>query len=129
MAFRVVVGAGTLRSSDRSAMSFAHRWTTGGVTVEAEFTGAHLFILAAAGCVLNDVYREASVLGLDIRGVRVSAEGDFEPDTWRSTRVSYAIDVDSDATEDRVEELLTRVDAVAEIPKAMRLGASVERHA
>lgn len=32
--------------------------------VETQFTGAHLFHLAAAGCVLNDVYREANNLNL-----------------------------------------------------------------
>jgi hypothetical protein len=29
----------------------AHRWTPGGVTVEAGFTGGHLLHLAVAGCV------------------------------------------------------------------------------
>lgn len=42
---------------------FPHRWTLGGVTVEADFTGGHLFHLAAVGCVLNDLYREAAALG------------------------------------------------------------------
>ena len=30
----------------------------GGVTAEADFTGGHLLHLAAAGCVLDDIYRE-----------------------------------------------------------------------
>lgn len=127
MAHEVVVGAGTLRSQSESAKSFEHRWTAAGVSVEAEFTGGHLFHLAAAGCILNDMYREAAVLGLELRGVRVSAEGDFERDTWRSTGITYTVDVDADATKDEREELLGRVDALAEIPKAIRQGATVER--
>lgn len=127
MPYLVVVGAGSLRSIGGSVQGFPHRWTSEGVTVEAEFTGAHLLHLAAAGCVLNDLYREASTMDLAIRGVRVSAEGDFDSATWRSTGITYAVDVDTSASEERVEELLRRVDDVAEIPRAIRAGASVER--
>ena len=58
--FEVAVGAGTMMSASGAVVRFPHRWTPGGVTVEADFTGAHLLHLAAAGCVLNDVYREAA---------------------------------------------------------------------
>ena len=127
MAYEVVVGAGSRRSSDASARSFSHRWTEAGVSVEAEFTGAHLLHLAVAACVLNDVYREAAALGLEVRGVRVAAEGDFEHDTWRSTGITYLVDLDTDATDDDVDELLRRVGDVAEIPKAIRQSAAVGR--
>ena len=69
--FPAVASAGSLRSA--AGRSFPHRWTPEGVVVEADFTGAHLLHLAAAGCVLNDVYREARGLGIRIRGVRVSS--------------------------------------------------------
>jgi hypothetical protein len=49
-------------SASGTAIRFPHRWIPGGVTVEADFTGAHLLHLAAAGCLLNDVYREAAAL-------------------------------------------------------------------
>lgn len=97
------------------------------MSVHAEFTGAHLLHLAAAGCILNDTYREAVALDLELRGVRVSAEGDFERNTWRSTGITYAIELDTDASEDEVAELLRRVDEVAEIPKTLRQGAEVQR--
>jgi hypothetical protein len=64
--FDVVVSAGTLSSSDTDAVRFPHRWTPDGVTVDADFTGAHLLHLAAAGCVLNDIYREATELGIEL---------------------------------------------------------------
>ena len=47
--FEATVGAGTMRSDSSTAVRFPHRWTPGGVTVEADFTGAHLLHLAAAG--------------------------------------------------------------------------------
>jgi uncharacterized OsmC-like protein len=125
--FDAVVGAGSLQSTAAGLVRFPHRWTATGVTVETSFTGAHLLHLAAAGCVLNDVYREAEHLGIDVRGVRVTASGDFDTDTWRSTGISYAVDVDSPASSTELGRLLETVDGVAEIPKSIRAGATVVR--
>jgi hypothetical protein len=79
--FEVTVGAGTMMADCGAATRFPHRWTPGGVTVEADFTGGHLFHLAAAGCVLNDLYREAAALGIELKGVRVIAAGGFDTAT------------------------------------------------
>jgi uncharacterized OsmC-like protein len=125
--FDVVVGAGSLRSTASGVVRFPHRWTTEGVTVDAAFTGAHLLHLAAAGCVLNDVYREAERFGMTIHGVRVTASGGFDARTWRSTGITYVVDVDSPASPAEQDALLDAVDAVAEIPKSIRAGAVVER--
>lgn len=125
--FDVVAAAGSLRSSSTSAVRFPHRWTAEGVTVEAAFTGAHLLHLAAAGCVLNDVYREAEQLAVSVRGVRVVASGEFDTDTWRSTGIWYAVEVDSPDSPSEIDALLRRVDAVAEIPQSIRAGAHVRR--
>ncbi|SNT62257.1 OsmC-like protein [Asanoa hainanensis] len=125
--FAVAVGAGSLRSEDGSVVHFPHRWTPEGVTVEADFTGAHLLHLAAAGCVLNDLYREAATRGLVLDGVRVTARGGFDDDTWASTGITYTVEVDSaEATED-LARLVVHVDEIAEIPRALRLGAPVRR--
>ena len=127
--FSVVVGAGELRSSATGAVGFPHRWTPEGVTVEADFTGAHLLHLAAAGCVLNDVYREAAGLGLRIDGVRVTAAGGFDTATWASSGITYRVELRSPAPADELDRLLARVDEVAEIPRAIRAGAAVNRMA
>ena len=79
--FEVAVGVGTMMSDSATAVRFPHRWTPGGVTVEADFTGGHLLHVAAAGCVLNDLYREAAALGIGLQGVRVTATGGFDPAT------------------------------------------------
>jgi uncharacterized OsmC-like protein len=124
---KVVVGAGSRRSADQSAVAFPHRWTAEGVSVQADFTGAHLLHLAAAGCVLNDVYREAAALGIEITGVQVTADGGFDTATWQSTGITYTVQVDSPAPAADLAHLLATVDAVAEIPRAIRTGATVER--
>jgi hypothetical protein len=124
---QVVVGAGTLRSLGVDVMQWPHRWTPGGVTVEADFTGAQLLHLATAACILNDIYREASRLSVPVDGVRVTAGGGLSTDIWRSTAVRYAVEVDTTAPHDDIEVLLKVVDVVAEIPRALRSGMSVER--
>jgi uncharacterized OsmC-like protein len=125
--FEVTVGAGTMMSRSGAAICFPHRWTPDGVTVEADFTGAHLLHLAAAGCVLNDVYRQAAALGIGVDGVRVTAAGGFEASTWQSTGIGYSVEVSADASADQLAQLLEVVDRVAEIPQAIRAGGPVRR--
>ncbi|MBO3096405.1 OsmC family protein [Cellulomonas dongxiuzhuiae] len=124
--YPVVVGAGSLRSSEPGATTVPHRWTSQGVTVEAPFTGAHLLHTAVAGCVLNDLYREADRLGVVLQGVRVAARGGFDG-AWESTGITYAVDLDTTSAATDVERLLAVVDDVAEIPRAVRAGAAVTR--
>ena len=125
--FQVEVSAGTMMSASSTVARFPRRWTPDGVTVEADFTGGHLLHLAAAGCVLNDVYREAAALGIELRGVRVTAAGGFDTETWQSTGIDYSVEVNSDAPADQDAHLLEVVDQVAEIPRAIRAGATVRR--
>jgi OsmC-like protein len=125
--FRVVVSAGSFGSGADDVLHFPHKWTAGGVTVQADFTGAHLLHLAAAGCVLNDIYREAEGSGISVDGVRVTASGGYDPQTWASTGISYSVQVHSPASSGELARLLAEVDAIAEIPRAIRAGAPVQR--
>jgi uncharacterized OsmC-like protein len=104
--FKVSVGAGTMMSASGGAVRFPHRWTPGGVTVEADFTGAHLLHLAAAGCILNDVHREAAALRIEVTGVRVIAASGFDAATSQSTGIGYSVEVSSDAPADQLDQLL-----------------------
>lgn len=80
-----------------------------------------------AGCVLNDLYREAERLELGIDGARVRATGGFDPATWASTGIDYEVDVAADTSDEEIERLVSVVDGVAEIPKALRCGTTVTR--
>ncbi len=68
-----------------------------------------------------------AALGIEVKGVRVSAAGGFDTDTWKSTGIGYSVDVSSDAPADKIAHLLEVVDEVAEIPRALRAGATVRR--
>jgi uncharacterized OsmC-like protein len=90
-----------------------------------EFSGGHLLHLAIAACVSNDLFREAKARGIVLTRVRVTADGGFEGYPSRSTGVEYRIEVESQASRAALRDLVARVEDVAEIPSALRLGAVV----
>jgi hypothetical protein len=63
---------------------------------------------------------------VDVLGVRVAVTGGFDA-VWASTGIDYAVEVDAAATDAEVAALLDRVEAVAEIPRAITAGAPVVR--
>ena len=125
--FQVVVGAGTMISGSAAAVGFR----TGGLPAASRWKpalpAAICFISRQPGCVLNDLYREAAALGIELKGVRVTAAGGFDTATWRSTGIDYSVEVSSDAPAGQLAHLLEVVDEVAEIPQAIRAVASVRR--
>ena len=123
--FAVRLSAGSLRHDD-PAFVVPHAWTDEGIAVEGAGTGAHLLHAAVAACVLNDLFRDARNDGLVIDGLAVVARGGFD-DEWHSTGVDYLVELDSGATEAQLSTLVARVDEVAEIPRALRAGATVVR--
>ncbi|MEU6011736.1 OsmC family protein [Streptomyces sp. NPDC047453] len=127
--FAVVASAGSFLKKDGDDVRLPHQWTPGGVGVRSAFTGGHVLNLAVAACVLNDLYREAEAGGVELRGVRVRAEGGFDTSRWKSSGISYAVEVDSDAPQALIAALIATVDEVAEIPRALRQGAAVTRSA
>ncbi|WP_232550289.1 hypothetical protein [Propioniciclava soli] len=87
--FEVACAAGSLRPdpAEGDTVHLDHRWTAGGVDLSITFTGVHLLHASVAACILNDVYREATRLGVPVEGVRVCAGGGFS-ESWSSTGVS-----------------------------------------
>lgn len=53
------------------------------------FNGGQLLYLAIAGCVSNDLFREARADGISLTSVRVVVRGDFEGDPLVSSAVEY----------------------------------------
>jgi uncharacterized OsmC-like protein len=84
------------------------------------FNGGQLLYLAVAGCVSNDLFREADAAGLTLRRVRVSVHGDFAGDPPVSTSIGYDVEIEGDAPEGRLRELVEHVDRIAEIPNSLR---------
>ena len=125
--FPVTLTAGSLRADDTGGWVVPHVWTEAGVVVRAAPNGAGVLHVAVALCVLNDLYREGDALGVPVAGARVTARGEFDTTSWVSTGVTYAVEVDSVASPEAVAKLVDRVDEVAEIPRVLRAGLTVER--
>ena len=122
--FGVRATAGTLRGSEGVVLH--HTWTDAGVVAGPAANGGQLLHLSVALCILNDTYREASRLGIEVDGVSVEADGGFD-DEWRSTGVAYSVTLDSRAPAEDLARLGAVVDEVAEIPRALRAGVPVAR--
>jgi putative redox protein len=90
------------------------------------FNGGELLYLAIAGCVSNDLFREARAEDIALERVRIVVQGDFRGDPAVSTDVAYDVEVSGDAPRERLEQLVANVDEIAEIPNSLRRGTSVE---
>jgi putative redox protein len=93
------------------------------------FNGGQLLYLAIGGCVSDDLFREAGVRGIRLTHVHVRVVGDFDGDPAVSQDVSYDVEVAGEASPEQLEELVSHVDAIAEIPNSLRRGTPVKlRH-
>ena len=91
--------------------------------------GGELLMLALATCYCNDLYREAAQLGIALDHVEVEARADFDGVGMAARNVRYRARIESPAPAARIEALLDRTDAVAEVHNTLRAGAAVARRA
>ena len=89
------------------------------------FNGGELLYLAIAGCISNDLFREARTEGISLDRVRIRVRGDFVGDPAVSTEIDYEVELHGAASRERLEALVARVDEIAEIPNSLRHGTVV----
>lgn len=89
------------------------------------FNGGQLLHLAVAGCVSNDLFREAAKRGITLTRVVVAADGDYGGQPATSTGISYSVEVAGQAAEADLLALVNHVDVIAEIPNSLRQGTPV----
>jgi putative redox protein len=89
------------------------------------FSGGELLHLAVAGCISNDLFREANGRGIALARVMVSADGQFGGDPAVSSGIAYKIEVSGDAPVEVLRDLVRHVDEIAEIPNSLRRGTDV----
>lgn len=89
------------------------------------FNGGQLLNLAVAACVSNDLYREAMARGITLSRVHVTVDADYRGEPAVSTPIGYDVEVDGDASEEALVDLVAHVDAIAEIPNSLRHGTEV----
>jgi uncharacterized OsmC-like protein len=89
------------------------------------FNGGQLLHLAVAGCVSNDLFREAAARGLHLTRVVVRVDGGYAGEPAVSTGISYSVEVEGRASEDALRALVRHVDEIAEIPNSLRHGTEI----
>jgi organic hydroperoxide reductase OsmC/OhrA len=89
------------------------------------FNGGELLNLAVAGCISNDLFREAARAGISLHRVGVTVLSDYVGDPAVSTPIEYDVELEGEAAEDALRELVQRVDEIAEIPNSLRRGTEV----
>lgn len=83
----------------------------------------------------NDLFREAAKRGIALSRVVVRADGGYGGEPAVSTGISYDVEIDGEATEAQLRELVDYVNSIAEIPNSLcsgtpvTLGAAVARAA
>jgi organic hydroperoxide reductase OsmC/OhrA len=87
--------------------------------------GGELLCLAMATCYCNDIYREAAKRGIEVIGVEVQADAEFDAEGGPAKHLSYRVVVRAQAPEATISELIKRTDKVAEIQNTLRLGLPV----
>jgi organic hydroperoxide reductase OsmC/OhrA len=89
------------------------------------FNGGQLLHLAVAGCVSNDLFREASKRGIELTRVVITADGGYGGQPVVSTGISYSVEIEGLAPEAELRALVRHVDEIAEIPNSLRVGTQV----
>jgi putative redox protein len=89
------------------------------------FNGGQLLYLSVAGCISNDLFREARTAGIELESVRVKVGGNFVGDPPVSDEILYEVELKGDAPEARLQALVDQVDEIAEIPNSLRQGTRV----
>ena len=103
-------------------LSVAPKSTGGGLATN----GGEFLMLALATCYCNDLYREATRLGVQLEEVQVQAFAEFAGIGLAASQVRYSATVKSSAPPETIARLLRETDAVAEVHNTLRKGVSVQ---
>lgn len=87
--------------------------------------GGELLCLALATCYCNDIHREAAKRGVEVHRVEVHVQAEFGVEGEPARGITYSVDVDADAGEDEIRELIAHTDTVAEIQNTLRRPVNV----
>jgi organic hydroperoxide reductase OsmC/OhrA len=87
--------------------------------------GGELLCVAIATCYCNDLYREAAKRSIEVVGVEVRADAQFDAEGAPASRLSYQVSVRAKASEQVIRELIAHTDSVAEVHNTIRLGMPV----
>jgi uncharacterized OsmC-like protein len=85
-----------------------------------------LLFAALATCFCNDLYREAAKCNISVQGVRVEVSGMFGGPGDPARDISYRVQVEADAPQATIDELIRATDSLTEIQNTLRSGCAVQ---
>ncbi|MFL5865737.1 MAG: OsmC family protein [Thermoleophilaceae bacterium] len=110
---------------DPAKLTLSHHLTERAEVHAEVMSGGHLLHLAVAGCLFNDILREAGARGIGVTQLEVSADGGFEGDPLLSTGIGYSIQIGGDAPDEELRKLVADVEERAAIPLSIGRGTRV----
>ena len=87
--------------------------------------GGELLFAALATCFCNDLYREAAKRGIEVEGIKVEVTGTFGHAGAPASDISYRVQVQADAPQGTIDDLIRTADSLAEIQNTLRGGCPV----
>jgi uncharacterized OsmC-like protein len=91
----------------------------------SSISGGELLFAAIATCFCNDLHREAAKRNIAIDRVDVEVRGTFGGPGEPVREIRYRVQVQADAPQAAIDELIRATDAVAEIHSTLRGGCDV----
>ena len=91
----------------------------------SSINGGEFLSLAIATCFCNDLYREANKKGIRIDGIKVQASGYFYAEGEAGENFTYKVKIESNASDQELNDLIRTTDKVAEIHNTLRKGVEV----
>jgi organic hydroperoxide reductase OsmC/OhrA len=88
-------------------------------------SGGELLLLALATCYCNDLYREARRRGFALDGVDVEVVGDSGSEGLPMSGISYRATVITAAPKEKIFDLMTYTDSIAEIQNTLRQATEI----
>jgi len=88
-------------------------------------SGGELLLLALATCYCNDLYREARKRGFVLDGIDVEVSGEFGGEGQPLSNIHYHATVTTQAPKEKIFDLMTYTDSIAEIHNTLRSSAEI----
>ena len=82
--------------------------------------GGELLFLSLATCYSNDIYREASKMGIKVEKVEVEVLGEFGLEGEPANNIKYNVKVIANANKKMINDLIHQTDKKAEIQNTLR---------
>jgi putative redox protein len=110
---------------DPGVVVFKHHLTDRAQITIDTLSGGHLLHLAVAGCLFNDILREAGRRGIALTDLQVTADGDFSGEPLLSTGVSYTVTIAGEAADAELRRLVSDCQAASAVANSLYRGTPV----